>query len=85
MMKFIPNDENADMWEADSISDIARTEGFYILILALESLYMHHKNVLVEESGSGSIESVRFQAGRLSGLGMAINRLKQSRKGAQNG
>jgi hypothetical protein len=69
-----------DPFEADSVQDIARTEGFEVLLAAIVAQIDSAKKQLIEMSGNSPIEEIRFQAGRVSGLALAYDKLRNVKR-----
>lgn len=73
-----------DQFEFDSISDIARTEGFELLIRQLSDLAEHYERQVVHAAADEPIETIRFAAGRANGIRLVVDRLKLAKEKVRN-
>lgn len=74
----MPKDK-LDVYELESIGDIARTEGFEVLMSQVAKLAGHHEQQLMAAAASEPIETIRYIAGRLNGIRLVLSWLEQQR------
>ncbi len=73
-----------DEFELDSIADIAKTEGFGILLGQLHELADHLDAVTVGQAATSPLDQIRFAAGKASGVRLVISKLRQAKEQARN-
>ncbi len=74
-----------DSFELDSISDIAKTEGFDVLLSQIEALANHHEEIVVQWSRSQPLPDIRLASGRASGIRLVLGLLTQAKERSRNG
>jgi hypothetical protein len=74
-----------DQFEFDSISDIARTEGFSVLLAQLRDLAKHYERQVVNAAADEPVEAIRFAAGRANGIRLVVDRLEMAKKKVYDG
>lgn len=72
-------------FELDSISDIARTEGYEVLMSQLEAMARHHEELVVQAASRQSFDEIRQAAGRANGIRLVLNHLRQAKEKAREG
>jgi hypothetical protein len=69
-----------DAFELDSISDIARTEGFTVLLVQLKELAEHYERKVIHAAADEPVDSIRFAAGRANGIRLVVDRLQMAKE-----
>lgn len=67
-----------DVFEADGILDIARTDGFKVLIRELEELASRLDESVLVAARSGDLPAVRYASGRANGVHLVVDRLRNT-------
>lgn len=75
----------SDTFDLDSITDIARTEGYGILLKQIEALAVHHEELVVRGAAREPFDTIRFAAGRANGMRLILSHLKEAKAKARNG
>lgn len=68
----------------DGLEEVLATEEFGELLRRIEALAVHHERQVLEAADNKPLESVRYAAGRLTGVRLVLDLLTNARKAVKD-